>query len=107
MADYSEWAFEDKLLRALHNPSPERRILAIESLAKLNNKASLRIINQIVWDTHEDYYVVSAAIRGLAEMQSPSALRLLHRATKHPSRLISQEAERLLEKISMHPVKNG
>jgi HEAT repeat protein len=89
--------FEEKLLRTLEHPVPEKRYLAIQLLGELGSQAALPELEKLLATEVNDIYALREALVALSKIQGPRSRELLQEATKHPFPLIRQLAERLLE----------
>ncbi len=91
--------YERKLLDALHHPIPERRMIAAQILGNLNVHEAVPILKEILANETEDYYFLRTVLLALAKIDHPEKLEIIEHAKCHPSTLVSQFAQELLEKI--------
>ncbi|MBN2549254.1 MAG: HEAT repeat domain-containing protein [Anaerolineales bacterium] len=90
-------SFEEKLLRSLEHPVPERRYLAIQLLGQLGSQAALPGLEKLLDNEVDDIYVLREVLEALSKIQGSRSRELLQKGTEHPFPLIRQLAERLLE----------
>ncbi len=94
---YNQLSFEEKLLLSLEHPVLEQRILAVQTLGRLGSLQALDPVERIIWDFHSNPYLVRAALEAVAAIPSPHSRKILNRATVHPSHLIREKTQALLE----------
>jgi HEAT repeat protein len=89
--------FEEKLLRTIEHPVPEKRYLAIQILGELGSQAALPGLEKVLDTEINDIYALRETLVALSKIQSPRSLEMLQKASHHPYHLIRQLAERLLD----------
>lgn len=90
-------SFEEKLLRSLEHPVPEKRYLAIQILGQLGSQAALPGLEKLLDTEVNDIYALREALVALSKIQGPRSRALLQKATRHPFQIVRQLAERLVE----------
>jgi len=94
--EFHQQAFEDKLLAALHHTLPERRIMAAQILGNLKSERALPEFIRIIEGNEEDYFFLRAVLLAVVKIPHPDRIKILQRASQHPSRLVSDLAKELL-----------
>jgi hypothetical protein len=94
--EFHRQTFEDKLLAALHHILPERRIMAAQILGNLQSVRALPEFIKIIDGNEEDYFFLRAILLAAVKIPHPDRIKILHRASQHPSRLVSDLAKELL-----------
>jgi len=88
--------FEEKLLRSLEHPVPEKRYLAIQILGQLGSQAALPGLEKILDTEVNDIYVLREVLVALSKIQGPRSRALLQKAAEHPFQTVRQLAQSLL-----------
>ena len=104
---YDLRAFEDlpypeKLIRALHHPIPERRVMAAQILGELRCVEALPVFEHLVetlQDEAYDFYLLQAVLLATARIPDARRVQVLQKAAHHPSALVASLAQRLLAEI--------
>ena len=91
-------SFEEKLLRTLEHPVPDKRLLAIHLLGELGSQAALPELEKLLDTEVNDIYAPRETLTALSKIKGSRSRELLKKAAGHPFPLIRQLAERLLEK---------
>jgi HEAT repeat protein len=83
-------SFEEKLLRSLEHPVPEKRYLAIQILGKLGSQAALPGLERLLETEVNAIYALRETLEALSKIQGPRSRELLQQASHHPYPLIRQ-----------------
>ena len=89
--------FEEKLLRTIEHPVPEKRYLAIQILGELGSHAALPGLEKVLDTEVNDIYALRETLVALSKIQGPISHKLLQKATRHRYHLIRRLAEKLLD----------
>jgi HEAT repeat protein len=92
---YKTLSYEEKLMNALHHPLRENRMIAIQVLGELQSRSVLPLFASLL-KTEEDFFVIREIMIALKKIGGPKSEEMLHRLEAHPSRLVKNEAKRLL-----------
>lgn len=99
LGSVSDLPFEQKLIRALEHPVPEKRMLAIQILGELRSRAALPGLEKLLKTETKDIYVLMEVVIALSKIQDPHSQELLKSALLHPFEVIRNLAERLIDHV--------
>jgi hypothetical protein len=97
--DFSHFDFDDKLIAALHHSVAERKIMAAQVLGMRQCKRALPEFITILESSESNYFFLRAILLAVAKIDDPDREKILERATKHNSELISHLASELLGEL--------
>ncbi len=99
LGEFTQSAYEDKLIIALGHPVQERQLIAAQTLGSIGSVRAVPAFLGIVQRERENYFLVRAVLEAAARIPDPRRLKILQEGTKHPSRMIQQLAEALLQQL--------
>lgn len=88
------------MLAALHHSVPERKIMAAQILGIKESQRALPEFLQIITSGENDYYFLRAILLATIKINHPQREVILRKAAHHPSKLVSDLAEELLDQLS-------
>jgi len=90
ISSYEYESYEEKLMRSLSHPVREQRMIAIETLGRINHQPAIQKFDEII-RSDEDPFVIREVVRALYEMKTPECMSLLSSLYTHPSIIVREE----------------
>jgi len=101
LEEFSKLSYEEKLQSSLSHPVPERRIIAAQILGELKSKDAFEQFKKIVYSNNPDYYFMKVILKAVAGFNHPDCLKILKKATRNPSILVSTFAQELIDELTL------
>jgi len=100
IGSFDSLEYEEKLIRAAFHPVAENRYMALEALGMLHTTRALPILEKILREEKDDFYLLYQTLNVLANISDPRSTALLEEAARHSYRLVRERATQLLNEQS-------
>jgi HEAT repeat protein len=95
---YSSKDYIEKLIQALKSPEPSTPVRAAMVLGKLKDTRAVQPLMECV-NVNSDVYIVLEAVRALGNIGTLNVMMFLRGLHDHPSKMIRDEVQSILDRI--------
>jgi HEAT repeat protein len=95
---YTSNDYFDKLIQALKSPEPTTPVRVAMVLGKIKDTRAVQPLIECVKNS-EDVFIIREAVRALGEIGTMNAMMFLRTIREHPSKMISNEVQSILDKL--------